>query len=45
MKRAVRFATLAAGTGVHRTARGDGTIVVPTDVANQTDLSIVLRLR
>jgi len=40
----VPFAVLG-GTGVYRTARGDGTIVVPTDVPNQTDASIVLRLR
>jgi hypothetical protein len=40
----VPFAVLG-GTGVYRTARGEGTIVVPTDVPNQTDASIVLRLR
>jgi len=42
--KAVPFAVLG-GTGVYRTARGDGTIVVPTDVPDQTDASIVLRLR
>ena len=40
----VAFAVLG-GTGVYRPARGDGSIVVPTDVPNQTDASIVLRLR
>jgi hypothetical protein len=40
----VSFAVLG-GTGIYRGAAGDGTIVVPTDVPNQTDASIVLRLR
>ncbi|HEV8624559.1 MAG TPA: hypothetical protein VG034_08885 [Acidimicrobiia bacterium] len=42
--RPVVFSVLG-GTGAYRSARGDGTIVVPTDVPNQTDALIVLRLR
>jgi hypothetical protein len=40
----VPFAVLG-GTGIYRAAHGDGTIVVPTDVPDQTDASIVLHLR
>jgi hypothetical protein len=42
--RPVVFAVLG-GTGAYRAARGDGTIVVPTDVPDQTDASIIVRLR
>ena len=36
---------LIGGTGAYRSAHGDGTIVLPTDVPNQPDASVVLRLR
>lgn len=34
--------SVTGGTGIYRTARGDGTIQVPVDVPNQTDANFVL---
>jgi hypothetical protein len=35
---------ITGGTGVYRTARGDGTIQVPVDVPDQTDANFVLNV-
>ncbi len=36
--------SIIGGTGIYRTARGDGTIQVPLDVPNQTDANFVLNV-
>ncbi|HEV7421260.1 MAG TPA: hypothetical protein VGO30_15620 [Mycobacterium sp.] len=35
---------ITGGTGIYRTARGDGTIQVPIDVPDQTDANFVLNV-
>jgi hypothetical protein len=36
--------SIVGGTGIYRSARGDGTIQVPTDVPDQTDANFVLNI-
>ena len=36
---------ITGGTGVYRTARGEGTVQIPLDVPDQADASFVLHLR
>jgi hypothetical protein len=36
--------SIVGGTGIYRSARGDGTIQVPLDVPDQTDANFVLNV-
>jgi len=36
--------SIIGGTGIYRTARGDGTVQVPPDVPDQTDANFVLNV-